>query len=64
MKRGGFIGVLGRFASGLRPRRRSVVIALAAMVLLILAALGGMARSRNERMALYSWRSRGWRDHF
>src|SRR3954470_2678690 len=34
MKRGGFICVLGRFASGFRPRRRSIVIALAAMVLL------------------------------
>jgi len=34
MKRGEFIGVLGRLASGCRPRRRAIVIAVAAMMLL------------------------------
>jgi hypothetical protein len=34
------------------------------VLLLMLAVVGGMARSRNERMAQYSWRSRGWRDRF
>jgi N-acetylmuramoyl-L-alanine amidase len=60
MKRGGFIGVLGRFASGLRPRRRSVVIALAAMVLLPVQAshagwlsdlLKGPSKHKSQRQA-------------
>jgi N-acetylmuramoyl-L-alanine amidase len=34
MNRGEFIGVLGRIAAGSQPRRRTIVIALAAMVLL------------------------------
>jgi N-acetylmuramoyl-L-alanine amidase len=34
MKRGEFIGVLGRIASGYRPGRRNIVIAIAVMVLL------------------------------
>ncbi len=34
MNRGEFIGVLGNIASGYRPRRRAIVLALAAMVLL------------------------------
>jgi N-acetylmuramoyl-L-alanine amidase len=38
MNRGEFIGVLGRIATGCRPRRRTVVIALAAVMLLPIQA--------------------------
>ena len=34
MKRSGFICVLGRFASGFWPRRRTIIVAVAALALL------------------------------